>query len=283
MPYRAPARSARRRIVYDSGDYAGLLDKALAPDRLGRAQAEVKQRRAGGEAGRHRPRACLWKRAASARPTACRSRRYDRRRRVVTGGASVGQGFETVIAQVCADALGVDYSAARRPRPHRPHRVRHRRACLARHRHDGVATARCGGEAARQGARHRGANCCKPRRDVLDIVDGEVVRRDGPAGPSISLGEDRPPSCARPPKPLGDREPGLCRRRLVPAPSTMSIPTACHIAVVRVDRETGGVAIERYLHRLRYRPRHQSGAGRGPDRRRLRAGSRRRAVRGIHL
>ena len=28
---------------------------------------------------------------------------------VVTGGASLGQGFETVMAQICAEALGVDY------------------------------------------------------------------------------------------------------------------------------------------------------------------------------
>ena len=43
---------------------------------------------------------------------------------VVTGAASVGQGVETVIAQICADALGVDYRArAGRPRPDRPHRA----------------------------------------------------------------------------------------------------------------------------------------------------------------
>ena len=28
---------------------------------------------------------------------------------VVTGGSSLGQGFETAMAQICADALGVDY------------------------------------------------------------------------------------------------------------------------------------------------------------------------------
>ena len=28
---------------------------------------------------------------------------------VVTGGASLGQGFETAMAQICADALGADY------------------------------------------------------------------------------------------------------------------------------------------------------------------------------
>ena len=32
---------------------------------------------------------------------------------VVTGAASVGQGVETVMAQICAEALGVDYSAIR--------------------------------------------------------------------------------------------------------------------------------------------------------------------------
>ena len=29
---------------------------------------------------------------------------------VITGVASIGQGVETVIAQICADALGVDYA-----------------------------------------------------------------------------------------------------------------------------------------------------------------------------
>ena len=42
---------------------------------------------------------------------------------VVTGVASVGQGVETAMAQICADTLGVDYADdARHPRPDRPHR-----------------------------------------------------------------------------------------------------------------------------------------------------------------
>ena len=32
---------------------------------------------------------------------------------VVTGAASIGQGVETVVAQICADALGVDYRRVR--------------------------------------------------------------------------------------------------------------------------------------------------------------------------
>ena len=43
---------------------------------------------------------------------------------VITGGASIGQGFETVMAQVCAEMLGADYKQhARHPRPDRPHRA----------------------------------------------------------------------------------------------------------------------------------------------------------------
>jgi len=32
---------------------------------------------------------------------------------VITGGASIGQGFETVMAQICAETLGVDYRRIR--------------------------------------------------------------------------------------------------------------------------------------------------------------------------
>ena len=32
---------------------------------------------------------------------------------VITGGASIGQGFETVMAQVCAEGIGVDYKRMR--------------------------------------------------------------------------------------------------------------------------------------------------------------------------
>ncbi|MBV8112722.1 MAG: molybdopterin-dependent oxidoreductase, partial [Hyphomicrobiales bacterium] len=31
----------------------------------------------------------------------------------MTGAASLGQGIETVVAQICADALGVDYRRVR--------------------------------------------------------------------------------------------------------------------------------------------------------------------------
>ena len=70
---------------------------------------------------------------------------------VVTGAASVGQGIETVMAQICADALGVDYRACPGgPRPDRPDRARHGRFCVARDRDDRRGHAAAAAEAARR-------------------------------------------------------------------------------------------------------------------------------------
>ena len=159
MPYQAAARGARR------GD-------PLRFRRLCRAARQARwrmstgtsstpssaRRRADGEAGRRR--ACDVRREERASGPADGVRiQVDTSGavEVITGGASIGQGFETVMAQVCAETLGVDYRrSARHPRPDRPHRARHRRARLARHGDDGVGHAQRGAEGARQGARHGG-------------------------------------------------------------------------------------------------------------------------------
>ena len=61
---------------------------------------------------------------------------------VITGGASIGQGFETVMAQVCAEMLGADYKRVRVTHGQTDRiELRHRRACLARHRDDRVGDA----------------------------------------------------------------------------------------------------------------------------------------------
>jgi carbon-monoxide dehydrogenase large subunit/6-hydroxypseudooxynicotine dehydrogenase subunit gamma len=80
--------------------------------------------------------------------------------------------------------------------------------------------------------------------DALDIVDGEVVRQDTRGGPSISLGmiaQNLSPTA----KARGGREPGLSAEGWFKTEHQV-YPYGSHVAVVRVDRETGGVAIERY-------------------------------------
>src|SRR5262249_1437462 len=80
--------------------------------------------------------------------------------------------------------------------------------------------------------------------DALAVVDGKVVCK-GAAGPSITLGEIaaalEPASKLR-----GTRAPGLSAEGWFYT-EHMNYPYGVHVAVAKVDRETGGESIARYL------------------------------------
>jgi CO/xanthine dehydrogenase Mo-binding subunit len=164
---------------------------------------------------------------------------------LVTGGSNVGQGFATAMAQICADTLGVDY----------------RRVRVVYGQTDRIAYG-IGAHASRAsvmtgGATHAAALKLRAKAlDVaatllqcapadLDIVDGMVLRRDRPGGPSIALGEIARHLAPDSPT-LGDRDPGLDAEGWFRA-SHMTYPYGIQIAVVRVDSDTGEVTVERYL------------------------------------
>ena len=109
MPYVLGFDTLGTEMSYDSGDYAGLLDKALAAADWNKLQDDLKHRRAGGEAVGAGLAVFVEKSGLGpfdgVRVTVDTSGAVE----VVTGAASIGQGVETVVAQICADALGVDY------------------------------------------------------------------------------------------------------------------------------------------------------------------------------
>src|SRR5262249_24442469 len=80
--------------------------------------------------------------------------------------------------------------------------------------------------------------------EALDVVNGVVLRK-GAEGPSVSLAEIArtiaPASKAR-----GQHEPGLSAEGWF-FTDHMVYPYGIHIAVAKVDRKTGGGAIERYM------------------------------------
>ena len=164
---------------------------------------------------------------------------------VITGGASLGQGFETVMAQVCAEALGTDY---RRVRVIHGQTDRIAYGIGAHASRATVMTASATHIAAlkvRAKALDVAAELMQAPAGVLDIVDGEVVRTDRAAGPSMSLG-DIAASLAPTSKLRGARDPGLAAEGWFHTEHQV-YPYGTHLAVVRVDRETGGVTIERYV------------------------------------
>jgi len=244
MPYPRPLEALGEEIHYDTGDYVGLLDKLFAKIGWDALNAEVNKRKAAGELvgiG-----LCMFVEKSGLGPTDGAKITVDTAGavEVLTGGASIGQGFETVMAQVAADVLGVDYRRCR---------VIHGQTDLipfgigAHASRATVMTASATHLAAlnvRKKALGIAAELLQCTPDDLDIVDGEVVRRDRSGGPSISLGKIAQ-NLAPTSKMLNGRAPGLSDEGWFKTEHQV-YPYGSHVAVVRIDRDTGGVAIERY-------------------------------------
>ena len=245
MPYERPLDTLGTHVVFDSGDYAGLLDKALAGIGWDTLQAGLRRRRAAGElvgAG-----VGLFVEKSGLGPFDGVRVTVDTRGavEVVTGAASVGQGVETVIAQICADALGVDYARVNVVHG-RTDRIDHGLGAFASRVTvmTGEAT-RLAAVKVKQKALAMAAELMQAAAEDLDIIDGDVKHRSRASGPSIPLAEIArhlaPASRTR-----GDREPGLSAEGWFFS-SHMNYPYGVHAAVVKVDGDTGGVTIERYL------------------------------------
>ncbi|HEX3936207.1 MAG TPA: xanthine dehydrogenase family protein molybdopterin-binding subunit [Xanthobacteraceae bacterium] len=244
MPYPRPLEALGEEIHYDSGDYVGLLDKLFAKIGWDELNATVKARKAKGELvgiG-----VAMFVEKSGLGPTDGVNISIDTSGMVeiVTGGASIGQGFETVMAQVAADALGVDY---------RQCRVIHGqtdRIAFGIGAHASratVMTASATHVAAlklREKALDIAAELLQTTPETLDIVDGEVTRKDRPGGPSIGLGAIAQ-NLAPTSKTRGNRDPGLSAEGWFRTEHQV-YPYGSHVAVVCVDRDTGGVTVERY-------------------------------------
>jgi aerobic carbon-monoxide dehydrogenase large subunit len=244
MPYKRPLEAIGEHIYMDTGDYVGLLDKQFASIDWHTLNAEVQKRQAAGELVGIGIAMFIEKSGLGPADGVKISVDTSGAVEVITGGASLGQGFETVMAQVAADALGVDY---KRCRVIHGQTDRIAYGIGAHASRATVMTASATHIAAlnvRKKALDAAAELLQAPADVLDIVDGEVVRLDRSAGPSISLGKIAQ-YLAPGAKTLGDREPGLAADGWFRVEHQV-YPYGSHVAVVRVDGETGGVTVERY-------------------------------------
>jgi carbon-monoxide dehydrogenase large subunit/6-hydroxypseudooxynicotine dehydrogenase subunit gamma len=245
MPYHRPLEALGEEIEHDSGDYCALLDRILAHVRWDTLKADVARRRAAGEtvgAG-----IAMFVEKGGLGPSDGVRIEVDTSGRVelITGGASLGQGFETVMAQVCAEILGVDYRHVRVTHG-QTDRIEFGIGAHASRATVMTASATHNGAlAVRTKALDIAAELMQTRPELLDIVDGKVGRKDQPAGASISLGE-LAAHLAPTSKTRGGREPGLSAHGWFHTKHQV-YPYGIHLAVVRVDRETGGVQVERYV------------------------------------
>ena len=113
MPYSLGLDTLGTKITYDSGDYPRLLDKALKAADWPGLQKQLLARRRNGEKVGAGVAMFVEKSGLGPYDTVRVEITPDGSVEVITGVASIGQGVETVIAQICADALGVDYGNIR--------------------------------------------------------------------------------------------------------------------------------------------------------------------------
>jgi CO/xanthine dehydrogenase Mo-binding subunit len=235
MPFARGLSALGTDVVLDSGDYAGLLDKALAAMKWDSLQSELRRRRASGEMVGMGLACFVEKTGLGPKDSVRLSLDASGAVELVTGGASLGQGFETVMAQICADALGVDY----------------RRISVIHGQTDRIAdgvgahasrATVMTGSATHDGALNLRAKALEAAAELLqapavalDIVDGVVVRRGQEAGPSIGLGE------------IARQHGGQMTAEGRHHTDHMTYPYGVHIAQLRIDPETGAVVIERFL------------------------------------
>jgi CO/xanthine dehydrogenase Mo-binding subunit len=235
MPYALGLETLGTHIVYDSGDYTLLLDKALETAGWPSLHHELMKRRAAGEKVGCGIAMFVEKSGLGPFDTVRVTVKQDGSVEIITGVASIGQGVETVIAQICADALGVDYQAVTVIHGQTDRIARGMGAFASR------VTVMCG-EATRLAAtklRARAldaaATLMQTDAAALDIVNGEIVRKDGASGPSMPLAVL-----------AGQIPEGLSVEDTFES-THMVYPYGVHIAVVKIDADTGGITIERYV------------------------------------
>jgi aerobic carbon-monoxide dehydrogenase large subunit len=234
MPYPLDLDTLGTRVVYDSGDYELLLDRALKAARWDELQEQLFERRKDGEKVGAGLAMFVEKSGLGPFDTVRIEVKPDGAIEVITGVASVGQGVETVIAQICADTLGVHYANVQVIHGQTDRIARGMGAFASR------VTVMCG-EATRLAATRlrvrvlqAAAELMQTAPDALDIVNGEIVRtgRPGPSMPMAELARTHPT--------------GLSAEDTFES-THMVYPYGVHVAAVRVDAETGDVAIERYV------------------------------------
>jgi len=244
MPHERPLVALGDDVVLDSGDYQGLLDKALARCDWDKREREAVERRRAGEWVGLGLAMYVEKSGLGPIDGARVNVHTGGEVEVITGGASVGQGFETVIAQVCAETLGVDYRRVRVVHG-RTDRIEYgigahaTRATVMTANAAAVAAAKVRAKALEMAAQLLQADAAS-----LTIVNGSIRRADG-TEPAVSLGEIahhlRPSSPTR-----GQRDPGLCADGWFTT-KHMTYPYGVQIAQVRIDPGTGAVAVEKML------------------------------------
>jgi CO/xanthine dehydrogenase Mo-binding subunit len=258
LPHQRPITTLRTDLILDTGDYPALLAAAAREaDRLGYhalADGGVLSGLAGSTGyggpvgGRLRGFGLAMfveKSGLGPQETADVTVSKSGAVHVYSGGTSMGQGIETVLAQIAADALGVDPGTVRVVTGDTAAQPFGAGSWASRSTVVGGSAVHQAATAVRERAIELAARMLEVAEEDLDVEDGSVAVRGDPAVrlalAEIAQGAEPASKHLRPGEPAG-----LSARRRFEV-SHMTYPYGAHAAVVEVDPETGQVQVLRYL------------------------------------
>jgi len=246
LPHERPISTLGTDLILDTGDYPALLAAAVTEAaRLGyrtHHPQESRRKRGFGLA------MFVEKSGLGPQETADVTVSRSGAVHVHSGGTSVGQGIETVLAQIAADALGVDPRAVRVTAGDTAAQPFGAGSWASRSTVVGGSAVHQAATAVRERVIQLAARILEAAEEDLDLAGGSVcVRGD----PDLKTGSLTLADIARAAAPasryLKHGEPaGLSARRRFEV-SHMTYPYGAHAAVVEVDTGTGQVRVLRYL------------------------------------
>jgi carbon-monoxide dehydrogenase large subunit/6-hydroxypseudooxynicotine dehydrogenase subunit gamma len=243
MPHQRPISTLGTDLILDTGDYPALLAAAVKEaDRLGYRSATAA------------PPACrrgfglamfVEKSGLGPQETADVTVSTSGAVHVFSGGTSLGQGIETVMAQITADALGVDPRTVHVTLGDTDAQPFGAGSWASRSTVVGGSAVHQAATAVRQRAIELAARILEAAEEDLDLAGGTVSVR-GDAAVRLTLA-DIARAAGPASRHLRPGEPaGLSARRRFEV-SHMTYPYGAHAALVEVDTGTGRVRVLRYL------------------------------------
>jgi carbon-monoxide dehydrogenase large subunit len=235
MPFHRGIETLGTHIVYDSGKYHDLLERMLVHLDYDRLHKEVAARRAKGEMVGLGIAYFIEKSGLGPDDLVRMSLDKSGAVEIVTGVASVGQGVETVLAQICAETLDIPIERITVVHGQTDRIECGRGAFASRVTVMAGSAVKIASEALRDRAVEVAADLLQAAPDKLRLVNGAVTVREG--GASIRLGE----IASQLEETDGLKSEGWFRA------DHMTYPYGIHFAQVKIDPLTCGIGIERYL------------------------------------
>ncbi|MCZ6848917.1 MAG: xanthine dehydrogenase family protein molybdopterin-binding subunit [Alphaproteobacteria bacterium] len=187
MPFDRKIDALGTEIILDSGKYEDLLDRLLERVGYDRLKAEIEQRRADGEMVGMGLAFFVEKSGLGPHDDAKLNLQADGRVEILTGTASVGQGVETVMAQIGADATGLPIEAFYVTHG-QTDRIDHGMGAYASRATTMSGTAvHLAGQIFNSNLRQAAADMLQTEAQGLTISNGRIHRTNDEHGPALTL------------------------------------------------------------------------------------------------